>query len=790
MKVINRDGHEIEIEYAAVKERLVSLCEPDELAGMEDELDRIAISTMDAIVHTPGITTSQLDELAAGYCANRMHANHAFDSLAGRILASSARKNIRRVLRRAGRAEAFSQKMAHIEAARPGALGRDFLAFVERHGRAIDAVIDYTRDDQHSYFAHRTLQQSYLLRTPDGVTIETPQDMWMRVACGIHCRSDGLEHALRTYDFMSRGYMTHASPTLFNAGTTFEQNASCFLVGTDDSILGIFKTLGDCALISKFAGGIGLHVSNVRAKGSAIKTINGHSDGIIPMLQVFNYTARYCNQSGRRKGSIAVYLEPWHADVLEFLELRLNTGVETSRARDLFLALWVPDEFMRRVADDRPWYLMSPDACPGLVDAHGDAFAALYELYVSEGRYVREVRARDVMKAAMISLLETGAPYFVMKCTVNARSNQSNLGTIRSSNLCAEVTEYSDASSYAVCNLASIAVNRFYDAASGTYDHAALHAVAGQLVVNLNNLIDHNFYPVPESRDSNLRHRPIGIGIQGVGDLLNVMGLEYGTEAALDTEAHIMETIYHGAVEKSTELAEAWGPYESFAGSPFSRGVLQFDMGYEGVRFSGRYDWAALKARVVRHGTRNSLLTSLMPTASTSLIFGNTEAFEICHSNVYTRSTLSGSHLVVNKNLQRALCARGLWTRAVREALMRADGSAQVPEVPEDLRAVYRTAWEVRQRAVVEHAVARAPFVDQSQSMNLFFASPDMSSLSSAIMHGWRRGLKTCIYYCRSRPAKEAARAGEYSARAPSSAGREDDAPACRMQDGCVHCSA
>ena len=569
---------------------------------------------------------------------------------------------------------------------------------------------------------------------------------------------------------------------------------NCYLLGTDDSLQGIFKTLSDCAQISKWAGGIGLHVSNVRAKGSRIGSTNGTSDGIVPMLKVFNECARYCNQSGRRKGSIAVYLEPWHADVWEFVELRRNTGSETERTRDLFLALWIPDEFMRRLEADEDWFLMTPDACPGLIDAVGDAFATLYAQYVAEGRFVRKVRARSLWQHVLQCQLETGVPYVMFKDSVNRKCNQSNVGVVRSSNLCAEITEVSDSGSYAVCNLASIAVNRFVrpvpDAPQGApegapgapsieVDHARLHEAAKRVTLNLNRVIDINTYPTPETESSNMSLRPIGIGIQGMGDLYCMLKLPYEDERAMRLDAEVMETIYHGAVEASVELAEADGAYPLFAGSPASEGRLQMDLwtacdSADGPdsRLSGRYDWAALRARVAASGLRNSLLTALMPTASTSQILGNCESFEPFQANVFKRSTIAGEFVVVNRHLMRDLMAAGLWDEAMRRALLASDGSVQSIEgVPDALKAVYRTVWEVSQRSVIDHAVARGPFVDQSQSMNLYFASPSFNRLSSALTYAWKSGLKTGMYYLRSMAAVEAIKYGAGGAGGAQQAG-------------------
>lgn len=841
MRVRNRSGCDVEVSYDKIKERLQELCkrgcgngsgghngvescalsalpneagdhasrvpgcpgcpEWDDMASLD--IDEIVIDTIKGIFD--GITTAQLDDMSARVCVSLQSKNHAYDTLAGRIVMSNIHKTVGHALSfPKGVHVPFSVKVAYIADRLPGTYHPRFLAFVEKHSARLDAMSDYERDYNYNYFSVRTMEKSYLLKVDD-VCIESPQDMWMRVAVAINCggdaqhrddRDDRLRSVWACYDMMSRGLFTHATPTLFNAGTRFEQMSSCYLLGTDDSLEGIYDTLADCAQISKWAGGIGIHVSNVRAKGSRIASTNGYSDGIIPMLKVFNETARYCNQSGRRKGSIAVYLEPWHADVFEFVELRKNTGAETLRARDLFLALFVPDIFMRRVVEDGDWYLMSSDACPGLQDVYGQAFDELYCKYVDEGRYMRRVRAKDLWKHILQCQIETGTPYMLYKDNVNTMCNQKNLGTVRSSNLCAEITEYSDSDTYAVCNLASIAVNRFVTGAWSplkhhvvhvtvgagdakktvpvckpspraglTYDFDELHRAAKLITINLNRIIDANFYPTPQTRASNMAARPIGIGVQGFADLYCALGLEYDDEAAMQLDAEIMETIYHGALEASVELAVADGPYPKFAGSPFSQGLLQMDLWASEARrrpvrssAAKRWDWDKLRANVVRHGTRNSMLTALMPTATTAQILGNSEAFEPAHSNVYKRTTLAGEFMVVNKTLMRDMMEAGAWHGvATMQQLIRSDGSVQALEqVPEHIRRLYRTVWELPQKSIMDHAVARAPYVDQSQSMNLFFPTPNSQKLHSALIYAWKSGLKTGMYYLRSKPATEA----------------------------------
>jgi ribonucleoside-diphosphate reductase alpha subunit len=770
MKVRNREGQSLDISYDEIKTRITRLCSRDELASVD--VDKVVIQTINGIYD--GITTWELDDLSARICASLQSVHYAYDAIAAKIAVSNLAKSVRRRLHEvAGLPCTFSSKMRFMSRHASVRLRPDFLRFVERHGDLLDAMPNYERDTSHSYFALRTMERSYLMRADDGLCIESPQDMWLRVSIAIHMPDvdcDNSDHdsderiltrIKQTYDLTSCGFFTHATPTLFNAGTPHNLS-SCYLLGTDDSIDSIFNTVKDCAVISKWAGGIGVHVSNIRARGATIKSTGGKADGLVPMLSVFNATARYCNQSGKRNGSIAFYVEPWHADVFEFIELRKNTGAETERTRDLFLALWVPDEFMRRLLEDEWWYLMCPDACPGLAEVHGLEFTKLYNDYVTRGMYLRRVRAKALWQHVITAQLETGTPYVMFKDHVNRKCNQINRGTIRSSNLCAEITEYSDANEYAVCNLASIAVNRFCDECTGCVDHAALHETAKLVTRNLNRIIDVNGYPTPKTELSNMKMRPIGIGVQGLGDLYCMLRMEYDSEQALRLDADLMESIYHGAVEASIELAEELGPYECFEGSPASEGRFQFDLwDVPSDSLSGRYDWETLRVRMKKSGMRNSLLTALMPTASTSQILGNCECFEPFQSNVFKRSTLAGEFLVLNRYLMQDLMRRRLWDDEMRRDLIMHDGSVQdIDRVPDDVKLVYKTVWEIPQRAIIDHAVARGPFVCQSQSMNLFMARPSFQRVSSALIYAWTKGLKTGVYYLRSTAAVEAIKYG------------------------------
>lgn len=785
MKVIDRHGNFCPVSFDAIKERIWRLVSNHmDVSEIEPhiDIDKIAIQTIGGMYD--GITTRELDELSARLCASMQSVHYLYDSIAACIVCSNMAKCVAHKMRKAGYEHiSFSKKMDYLIKHGGVEMHPRFMDFVRSHSDALDNMIVEERNVQcHGYFAFKTLERSYLLHAHDDMTpVESPQDMWLRVAVMVNICSEKnnknpieiLSRIKSCYDGMSTGKYTHATPTLFNAGTNHPQCSSCYLLGTDDSMDGIWTTIKNSAMISKWAGGLGVHISNVRAKGARIRSTNGISDGIIPMLRCYNDMVRYCNQAGKRKGSLAAYLEPWHADVWEFVELRRNTGSELERARDIFIALWVPDEFMHRVESDGDWYLMSPDECPGLVDAVGKEFTDLYNTYIDNKQYVRRMSARTLWHHIVSCQLETGTPYILYKDHVNRKCNQSNIGTIRSSNLCAEITEYSDSGNYAVCNLASIAINAFVRIAQDTdlesglkgrpfIDHEALHATAKEVTRNLNNLIDISMYPVPETRDNNLMLRPIGIGVQGLGDVYCMFSLPYESQDAIALDREIMETIYHGAMEMSLELAiENGSAYKGFEGSPLAQGLFQFDLwGYDPSKNGhNRYDWGLMRERVMKHGVMNSLLTALMPTASTSQILGNCECFEPFQSNVYKRTTLAGEFIVINKHLVRKLMEIGMWDADMRNCIMQSNGSVQsISKIPYHVRQVFKTVWELPQRSIIDHAVARGPFVCQSQSMNLFITKPSFVRLSSALMYGWKMGLKTGMYYLRSNAAAEATR--------------------------------
>ena len=742
--VTKRDGKLEKIELSKIEQRLNYLCSDEEKELIS--ICSIAVDASQSIYDK--ISTIELDNVSAQICASRASKHPFYETLGGRILSTNLHKET---------LNTFSDKIKYIHAQDKSFLKLQFVKFIKNNAHILDTYMDYSRDLNFGYFAYMTLIKSYLIKI-HGKIIERPQDIYMRVAVAIHSEDiipveDILINIKNTYDYMSLGYFTHATPTLFNAGLKSGNLASCFLLGTDDSITGQFKTLGDCAQISKWAGGIGMHVSNVRGKNSNINSTKGITHGIVPMLKVFNETARYVNQSGRRNGSIAVYLEPWHSDILEFLDLRKPTGAEELRARDLFLALWVPDRFMQAVENKENWYLMSPDECPGLQDVYGDEFNKLYQSYVDQKKYREMIPAEVVWKKILESQFETGVPYIGFKDAVNKYSNQKNIGTIKSSNLCIEINEVSDHKRYSVCNLASIAVNRFVE--NNKYNYSKLHQIVKQIVYNINRVIEITYYPTSECKHTNLSDRPMGIGIQGIADLFHIFKLSYSSVEAIELEQNIMETIYHACIETSCELAIKYGKYQYFDGSDLSKGIFHFE--HYNVKPRIYNDWDELKQKVITHGVRNSLMIALMPTASTSQILGNNECFEPMTSNIYTRRTSAGEFIIVNKHLIKELLDNNIWTEEMREQLIINDGSVQnIKNISDDIKERYKTVWEIKMKDMINHAISRQAYVDQAQSMNLFMPVNDANKLTSALLYGWKNGLKTGMYYLRTLPASAA----------------------------------
>jgi ribonucleoside-diphosphate reductase alpha subunit len=730
MRVVKRSGRVEDMRFDNVTNRIKNLT-----YGLSENCDSSKVAQQVFSSMYDNITTQEIDILSAEICVGMITSDPDYEILATRIVASNIHKicpnNFHLAMRKLQKADVITDEVVEV-------------------AQQVKDHIKTDRDFDFGYFGLKTLEKSYLQRV-NGKLIETPQYMFMRVAIGIHGKD--VPAVLETYDKMSQGYFIHATPTLFNAGTPRPQMSSCFLIANKaDSIDGIYGTLTECAQISKWAGGIGMHIHDIRANKSHIRGTNGQSDGIIPMLRVFNATARYVNQAGRRKGSIAVYLEPWHADIMDFLELRLNQGDEEARCRDLFSAMWIPDLFMKRVEDGGNWSLFCPDKAKGLSDVYGKEFEELYTKYEEEGLANATVPAADVWKAILKSQTETGTPYMLYKDACNEKSNQKNLGVIKSSNLCTEILEYTDKDETSVCNLASIALPKYVNKELKTFDFEKLHEVTKTVTKNLNRVIDRNFYPVETARRSNMKHRPIGLGVQGLADVFILCGLPFDCEDSRTLNAHIFETMYHAALEASSELAEVDGTYESFEGSPASQGILQPDMWGGVTKFSGRYDWDAMRERVKTKGLRNSLLMAPMPTASTAQILGNNECFEPYTTNIYLRRTLAGEFVVVNKHLVDDLKKVGLWSKEMKDLMVKAGGSIQnIVDIPDDIKKLYKTVWEISQKCIIDMAADRGRFIDQSQSMNLFMESPTLSKLSSMHMYAWKAGLKTGMYYLRSK---------------------------------------
>ncbi len=751
MLVIKRDGRRESVKFDKITARIEKLCYGLNMSYVSPI--EVAKKVIDGIYD--GVTTVELDNLAAETAASLTTRHPDYGMLAARIAIS----NLHKVT-----SKSFSSTMKRLytyEDPKTGEnaslLSRDTWEVVHKHAALLDSAIIYDRDYSYDYFGFKTLERSYLLRL-DGKVVERPQHMLMRVAVGIH--GADLDAAIETYNLMSERWFTHATPTLFNAGTPKPQLSSCFLLTMkDDSIEGIYDTLKNCALISQSAGGIGLSIHNVRATGSYIKGTNGTSNGLVPMLKVFNDTARYVDQGGgKRKGAFAIYLEPWHADIFEFLDLKKNHGKEENRARDLFYALWTPDLFMERVENNGAWTLMCPNECPGLSDCWGEDFERLYCKYEREGRGRATIEARKLWAAVLDSQTETGTPYMLFKDAANRKSNQQNLGTIKSSNLCTEILEYTDEHEIAVCNLASLALPRYVTEEGGQkrFDHQRLYDVTYHATMNLNRVIDINYYPVPEAERSNRRHRPIGLGVQGLADTFIALRMPFESEEAAGLNKDIFETIYFAACTASMDLAKKDGAYETFPGSPMSEGKFQFDL-WGVTPGSNRWDWDALRTQVLEHGMRNSLLVAPMPTASTSQILGNNEAFEPYTSNIYVRRVLSGEFMVVNKHLLKDLISLGIWNETMKNQIIAANGSVQnIPNIPQHIKDLYKTVWEISQRTIIDMAADRGAYICQSQSLNLHVQNVNAGKLTSMHFHSWKRGLKTGMYYLRTKAAADA----------------------------------
>ena len=795
--VIKRNGKQESVKFDKVTARLEKLSYS--LSPLVNVV-QVAQKTIEGIY--AGVPTTELDNLAAETAASLTTTHPDYAILASRIAVSNLHKNT---------VKSFSTTMLklydYVDVAtgkRMPLIADDVMAIINEHAELLDSSIIYDRDFAFDYFGFKTLEKSYLLKV-EGKIVERPQHMYMRVAVGIH-KAD-IDSVIKTYHLMSEKWFTHATPTLFNAGSPKPQMSSCFLLTMkDDSIDGIYDTLKQTAKISQSAGGIGLAIHNIRATGSYIGGTNGTSNGIIPMLRVYNDTARYVDQGGgKRKGAFAIYLEPWHADVFEFLDLRKNHGKEELRARDLFYALWICDLFMKRVEENGEWSLMCPNECPGLSDTWGPEFEKLYTSYEAAGKARKTIKAKDLWFAILQSQTETGTPYMLYKDAANSKSNQQNLGTIKSSNLCTEIMEYTSPDEVAVCNLASVALPKFV--INGKFDHQKLYEVTYQITYNLNKIIDHNYYPVIEAENSNTRHRPIGIGVQGLADVFILLRLPFESDLAKMLNKNIFETIYFAAMTASKDLAKQHGAYQSYQGSPVSKGIFQFDMW--GVTPTTQWDWAALKAEVALHGVRNSLLVAPMPTASTSQILGNNECFEPYTSNIYTRRVLSGEFIIVNKHLLKDLVALGLWNNTMKNKIIAANGSIQnIEEIPTDIKELYKTVWEIKQRNLIDMSADRGAYICQSQSLNLFVDTPTNSKLSSMHFHAWKQGLKTGMYYLRSQAATQAVQftiekqgseemtplipvaeqinANDIAEITPTFTNGET----CTMQDGCVQCGS
>ncbi|MEJ6794288.1 MAG: ribonucleoside-diphosphate reductase subunit alpha [Flavobacteriales bacterium] len=792
MFVLKRDGRKEAIKFDKITARIQKLC-----YGFSDLVSptSVAMKVIEGIYE--GVTTSELDNLAAEVSASMTTRHPDYALLASRISVSNLHKDTKKSF-----TETMNDLYLYVNpktGKKAPMIADDVIKIIRKNSEILDSTIIYDRDFSYDYFGFKTLERSYLLRI-NGQIAERPQHMLMRVSIGIH--KDDIEAAINTYELMSQKFFTHATPTLFNAGTPKPQMSSCFLLAMkEDSIDGIYDTLKQCAKISQSAGGIGLSIHDVRATGSYIRGTNGVSNGIVPMLRVFNDTARYVDQGGgKRKGSFAIYLEPWHADVFDFLDLRKNHGKEEMRARDLFFALWTPDLFMQRVKDDGQWTLMCPNECPGLADAYGADFEKLYTKYEKQGKGRKTIAARELWSHVVESQIETGTPYMLYKDACNEKSNQKNLGTIRSSNLCTEILEYTAPDEVAVCNLASIALPMFINEETNAFDHEKLFNITKAITRNLNKVIDRNYYPVAEAKNSNMRHRPIGLGVQGLADTFIKLRLPFDSDEAKALNSDIFETIYFASLTSSCEIAKEEGAYQSYEGSPISQGIFQFNMwGAKEEELSGRWAWDELRSMIKDHGVRNSLLLAPMPTASTSQILGNNECFEPYTSNIYTRRVLSGEFVVVNKHLLLDLVQLGLWNDEMKNEIIKANGSVQgIDSIPDNIKAIYKTVWEIKMKDIIDMSADRGRFIDQSQSLNLFIDQPNMGKITSMHFYAWEKGLKTGMYYLRTKAATQAIQftvqkqakpqlepvlTGEYT---------EEEALACSIDnpDDCIACGS
>jgi len=760
MKIKKRDGRLEQLSFDKILYRLRKI-QNDSMLGSLKTIDSDIIAQKVVSSIYDGVTSSELDEEAARIAVNMIE-NMEYPKMASRITISNLHKNT---------TECFSDVMEllyqNVDTNGNAApiLSDEFIEIVRKNKNNLNYEIDYTRDYLFDYFGYKTLEKSYLMKI-NGKVVERPQHLYMRVSIQVH--KDDIENVIKTYHLISQHFFTFASPTIFNSGSRLSQLSSCYLLGTHDSITGIFKTMSDVAQISKLGGGIGIHISNIRSKGSVIRGTNGSTDGIIPMLKVYNEISKYVNQSSRRKGSFAMYISPEHPDILEFLDLRKPSGAEELRARDLFYAMWLPDLFMEQVEKGEDWYLMDPDTCPRLNDVYGDEYRELYWSYVERGMYKKKLKAQEIWTKILESQIETGVPYVLYKDAVNKKSNQKNIGTIKSSNLCAEVVLYSDENEYSVCNLSSIALPKFveYDSDNKPYfNHQAFYEVAKHIVLPMNNIIDYNHYPVPETEISNMKHRPIGIGIQGLHSAFIKMRLPFESDEAKQLNKEIFETLYFGTLTGSMEMAKRDGAYRTFKGSPFSEGKLQFDLWneFDEIPFdkmvSNRWDWDGLKRDIQEFGVRNSTLTTCMPTASTAQIMNNSESIEPINSCIFKRQVLSGEYIVVNNYLQKDLTELGLWNKEMKDLIIAHNGSIQnIPHIPSHLKPLYKTVWEMSMKNIIDHSKLRGPFIDMTQSLNLFMKDPNFKKLTSMHFYAWKSNLKTGMYYLRSQGSFAAAK--------------------------------